>query len=176
MKSRDFEIAFVGLSADRHCFEYDIKDTFFENFAQPDFSEASIKVKLTLDKKPGVLLLHFEVHGTAQSICDRCGDDLTMTLWDEFDHLVEMVDDDLVDSMSEEDAEVTYISKGDSVLDVGGLIYEFIIFSQPIQKVHEDLEDGSSGCNEEVMNVLNEKKEHTSNTMWEDLKKKIKTK
>lgn len=171
---REFEIAFVSLKQGEHHFNYQIEDSFFEHFANPGFDNSELEVKMTLDKKPSVFLLHFNIHGKAITACDRCGDDFEMRIWDEFDHVVKIVDDSDVNLKNEEDPEVSYISRNDSILDVSKLIYEYVIFSLPIQKVHEKDEDGNSNCNEEVLNRLSTQAPHTTNKMWDALKKKIK--
>jgi len=171
---REFEIAFVGLKQGEHHFNYSIEDSFFDNFANPGFEKSDIEVKMRLDKKPSTFLLHFNIHGEAVTQCDRCGDDFKMTIWDEFDHVVKIVVDSDVNLRNEEDPEVSYISNTDSLLDVSKLIYEFIVFSLPIQKTHGTNEQGESNCNQEVINRLSKQAPHTTNKMWDALKKKIK--
>jgi len=171
---REFEIAFVGLKQGEHHFNYQIKDSFFDNFANPGFEKSEIDVKMILDKKSDVFLLNFDIHGKALTQCDRCGDDFEMRIWDAFDHVVKLVDDSDVNLKNEVDPEVTYLSKSDSLLDVSKLVYEYIVFSLPVQKVHELDEDGNSTCNKEVLKMLNEQTPHTTNKMWDALKKNIK--
>jgi uncharacterized metal-binding protein YceD (DUF177 family) len=172
---REFEIAFVGLKQGEHHFNFKIKDSFFDNFANPGFEKSDIEVKMVLDKKPSTFLLHFDIHGKATTPCDRCGYDFEMTIWDEFDHVVKLVDDSDVNLKNEEDPEVSYVSKSDSLLDVSKLVYEYVVFSLPIQKTHgTDDESGESKCNQEVLKRLETQAPHTTNTMWDALKKKIK--
>lgn len=171
---REFEIAFVSLKLGEHHFNYFIEDSFFEHFAIPDFKNAQIEVHLTLDKTADAFLLYFKINGKVLTHCDRCGDPFTLELWDEFDHVVKWVDELEVEAKNEEDAEVTYISKSESLLDVSTLIYENIIFSLPIQKVHPNLDNGESGCNQETLSRLKQQITHTTNKMWDELKNKIK--
>lgn len=173
---KEFEIAFMGLKAGEHDFIYKIEDSFFEQFAKQDFDQAKIEVKMTLDKNVNYFLLHFDIHGQANTLCDRCGDTMTMNIWDEFDHVVKLVATDDVESKNEGDPEVTYISQSDSLLDVSKLVYEYCIFSLPIQKVHAVNDQGESGCNQETLKILNKQEKHTSNKMWDALKNKIENK
>jgi hypothetical protein len=46
---RQFDIAFVGLTPGEHTFEYQITDSFFENYGPQDFSNCNATVKLVLD-------------------------------------------------------------------------------------------------------------------------------
>ncbi len=57
------------------------------------------------------MLLKFDIDGTADAACDRCGNPLTMRLWDEFNIVVKMVDEPQKMNEQEEDPDVYYISK-----------------------------------------------------------------
>ena len=109
---REFDIAFVGLTPGVHTFQYQITDSFFENYGQQDFSNCNATVKLQFDKKTGFFLLKFEVGGTITVTCDRCGNNLPLELWDEFNIVVKMVEDPEQMNEQEEDPDVYYISKG----------------------------------------------------------------
>ena len=90
---RDFDIAFVGLKPGIHEFEYSINDEFFIAYQEQDFRNCIAHVKLTLDKKNGFMLLKFEVGGKMEVTCDRCGNNLPLELWDEFNIVVKMVEE-----------------------------------------------------------------------------------
>ena len=115
---REFEIPFVGLKPGIHVYEYEINDKFFEAYQQQDFTECNAHVKLSLDKKTGFLLLKFEIGGTSKVTCDRCGNDLPINLWEEFNIVVKLVDDPDEMNAQEEDPDVYYISRGESHLHV----------------------------------------------------------
>jgi len=156
--NREFEIPFIGLKPGEHVFNYVITDSFFEQFEKPEFSTANIEVKLEMDKKQGCFLLKFFINGKVTIMCDRCADDYEMTLWDEFELLVKQIEDSEVSKKTEDDAEVAYIARSESILDVSNWIYEFIILSVPIQHIHPDDEHGKSTCNPDVLEIL--KKQH----------------
>ena len=90
---RTFDIAFVGLKAGVHEFEYEINDRFFVEYQEQDFRNVTAHVKLSLDKKNGFMLLKFEIGGKLEVTCDRCGNNLPLELWDEFNIVVKMVED-----------------------------------------------------------------------------------
>jgi uncharacterized metal-binding protein YceD (DUF177 family) len=152
--SREFEIAFVGLKPGEHEFRYRVDSRFFERFGKTEFHDADVEVKLTLDKKSGIFLLHFDISGRVILPCDRCGDDFPLTLWDEFDLVVKVIDDELVEAKSLEDAEVAYIGRSESLLDVAPWIYEFIVLSVPMQHIHPNDADGKPTCNPEALKFL----------------------
>lgn len=174
---REFEIAFVGLKPGEHEYHFKIDDTFFDSLFQegkidkPEFHSSFIEVRMVLDKKSGAMLLRFYINGKATLPCDRCGDNFEMTLWDEFELLVKIVDDELVEKSGQEDAEVAYIGRSESILDVSLWIFEFITLCIPMQHVHGDDEQGNSLCNPEVLKYLIHQAPPGNNTLLDQLKK-----
>jgi len=170
---REYEIAFVGLKPGEHHFTYEITDKFFEPYQEQDFKNCQATVKLKLDKKTGFMLLKFDVDGRLELICDRCGNNLQLQLWDEFNIVVKMVDDPDTMNEREEDPDIYYISKGESHLDVAEWIYEFINLSIPMQRMCKEDEIGGPQCNTEVLDKLRKMEEDAkaaeSNTIWKGL-------
>ena len=171
---REFEIAFVGLKAGIHEFSYKINDKFFEAYQQQDFRRCEAQVKLTLDKKNSFMLLKFEVDGKIEIACDRCGNQLPLSLWDEFNILVKLVEDPDIMNLQEEDPDVYYISKGESHLYLSDWIYEFINLSIPMQRMCKPEEMGGPHCNKEVLDMLKKlerEKSQAGNPLWKGLEK-----
>jgi uncharacterized metal-binding protein YceD (DUF177 family) len=171
---REFEIAFVGLKPGLHHFEYHIDDKFFANYGKQDFSNCNANVKLELDKKSSFMLLKFDIDGIVDAHCDRCGNPLTLQLWDEFKVMVKLVDNPDEMNEQEEDPDVYYISRGESHLHLADWIYEFINLSVPLQKTCPPDEKGESQCNKEVLAKLSQTENTNnkeSNPVWEALNK-----
>jgi uncharacterized metal-binding protein YceD (DUF177 family) len=174
---RTFEIAHVGLKTGIHEYSYQIDDTFFEEFGGQDFKGVRAEVKLTLDKKASFMILKFEVGGKVEVSCDRCGNDLPLDLWDEFDMIVKMVDNPDEMNDQETDPDVFYISRTESHIDVKGWIFEFINLSVPMQRMCAENEIGGPHCNKEVlarlagMNPTNTQESEKLNSLWKGLDK-----
>lgn len=147
---REYDIAFVGLKPGLHEFVYDINDRFFEEFGQQDFRSTAASVKLTLEKHSSFLMLKFEVGGKLNTNCDRCGNEIPLSLWDDFSIMVKLTDD--ADKMNEEegDPDVYYISRTESHINVKDWIYEFINLSLPMTKVC-DKPGETQWCNKDVL-------------------------
>lgn len=170
---REFDIAFVGLTPGVHTFQYQITDSFFENYGQQDFSNCNATVKLQFDKKSNFFLLKFEVGGTATVICDRCGQPYELQLWDDFNQVVKLVENP-EEMGGDEDPEVTYIQRTESHLNVADFVYEFINLSLPMQRIHPDDANGKSGCDPKVLDMLAKMKEQgddKTNPIWKGLEK-----
>jgi uncharacterized metal-binding protein YceD (DUF177 family) len=172
---REFEIAFVGLKPGTHVYEYRIEDKFFTSYGEQDFKNCIANVKLSLEKNNNFMQLRFDIDGSLESICDRCGNQLPMQLWDEFNIIVKMVDDPEIMNEQEEDPDVYYISRGESHLYLSDWIYEFINLSIPLQKTCKESEMGGPLCNKEVLEKLRKMEEEAQkdnhNTVWKGLEK-----
>ncbi|MBP7557958.1 MAG: DUF177 domain-containing protein [Chitinophagaceae bacterium] len=172
---REYEIAFVGLKPGVHEYDYVITDKFFEPFQQQDFKNCQARVKLSLDKKTGFMLLRFEIGGSLEVTCDRCSNPLPFELWDEFNVTVKMVDEPELMNEQEDDPDVYYISRGESHLDVENWIYEFINLSIPMQKVCQYEKMDGPHCNPTVLDMLKKletkEPEKKDNPIWKGLEK-----
>ena len=151
---RAFEIPFVGLKTGVHNYEYQIDDKFFSAYGEQDFTNCTARIKLELDKKNNFMLLKFDVDGSIGVSCDRCGNPISLQLWDEFRLMIKIVDEPELMNEQEDDPEVYYISKSESHLHVENWIYEFINLSIPMQKMCPEDEVGGPQCNKNVLEKL----------------------
>ncbi len=151
---REFEIAFVGLKPGVHEYQYEVDDKFFKDFQQPEFTNCHANVKLQLEKNTSFMMLKFEVGGKVDVICDRCGNTLTMDLWDEFNMIVKLVENPDEMNENEEDPDIFYISRTESHLHLANWIYEFVSLTVPMQKMCTVEEMGGPQCNQEVLEML----------------------
>lgn len=157
---REFDIAFVGLKPGIHEFNYEVDDKFFADYKETDFSDCHAGVKLSLEKNTSFMLLKFEVGGSVNVTCDRCGNDLRMDLWDEFKLAIKQVENPEEMNQNEEDPDVFYISRTESHIHLADWIYEFVLLSIPSQRMCKEDEMGGPQCNKEVLALL--KKMQTS--------------
>ena len=171
---RNYDIAFVGLKPGTHEFEYTIDDKFFVEYQEQDFRNCTAHVKLTLDKQNGFMLLKFEIGGKLEVTCDRCGNNLPLELWDDFNLVVKMSDEPDVMNEQEEDPDVYYISRGESHIDVKDWIYEFVNLSIPMQKTCEYENMDGPYCNpaaKELLNTMKPEERGGTNPIWKGLEK-----
>jgi uncharacterized metal-binding protein YceD (DUF177 family) len=169
--NREYEIAWQGLKPGPHIYAYDIDDRFMqERDADESFTDWDAKVNLKFDKHEGFFMLHFDVDGSVIVPCDRCGDDFKLRLWDEFDLVIKLMGDEA--GKIEDEDDVVFIPRSETVIDISNWLYEFVMLSVPLQHIHADNEDGSSGCNPQALNLLDKMKdhgEHIANPLWKGL-------
>jgi uncharacterized metal-binding protein YceD (DUF177 family) len=164
---KEFIIPFVGLSLGYHEFTYEVNELFFENFEYSEIKKGQLKVDLSFEKQEIMLVLNFQLRGSVKVECDRCTD--------AFDHPLngeERLIFQFGESYSEDSDEIITLPKNAYEINIAPFIYEFIHLLLPIQRIHPDNQDGNSGCNQKVINKLNEYAENNkTDTRWEVLKK-----
>lgn len=172
--NREFEIAFVGLKPGVHVFEFKVEDKFFAAYGHQEFSKCNADIKLSLDKKNGFMQLKFDIDGTVEIQCDRCGNPLTKILWDEFNMVIKMVEEPDIMNEQEDDPDVFYIGKNESHIYIADWIYEFINLCLPMQNMCNTDEYGGTLCNKAVLEQLKKMEEQTNlnpNPLWKGLDK-----
>ncbi len=158
--SREFEIAWMGVKPGVHEYLYELDDRFFADRDAPqDVQDWKVTVKLRFDRHPDFFRLHFDVGGTVMVPCDRCGDPFPLALWDEFDLLVKLSGEE-ESHPEDDDADVAFIPRTETVLNVADWLYEFTLLSLPLQRIHPNLPDGTPGCNPQALRLLGELSEH----------------
>lgn len=170
---REFDIPFVGLKPGVHSYQYEIKDKFFADYEQQDFTNCDASVKVTLEKNTGFMILKFDVGGSLEVGCDRCGNRLPLQLWDEFKLVVKLVDDAGKMNEQEDDPDVFYINRTESHLHLSDWIFEFINLSIPMTRMCSVSEIGGPHCNKEVLEKLKnlQPEDHNAETIWKGLEK-----
>lgn len=164
-----YNIAFKGLSAGKHVFDYEIDSLFFSQFSGGVINDGKIKVRLTLEKQSSLMILWFETNGTVNIQCDRC--------LENFDQEIKSLDKIFIKFGEKEYTEgddVIWVSVNDYQINTAQLIYEFICLAVPIKNVHPDDKDGNSTCDPEMIEKLGKYvigEERTENSVWKDLKK-----
>lgn len=152
---REFEIAWQGLKPGESVFEYDINDKFFTNEdPERDFEDLDAQITMRFDKKNNFFLCHFDIDGSVTVPCDRCGDMFKLRLWDEFDLMIKLMGTEDSEE-TDEDADVVYIPRSETVINFREWIYEFLMLSIPLQRIHPEKADGTEGCNPETLKLLN---------------------
>ncbi len=169
--NREYEIAWQGLKSGPHTYVYDIDDRFMqERDADDSFNDWDVKITLVFDKHEGFFMLKFDVDGNVIVPCDRCGDDFKLRLWDEFNLVIKLLGED-AEQIDEED-DVVFIPRSETVLDISNWLYEFVMLSVPLQHIHPDKEDETPGCNQHALDLLDKLSETNvtvHNPLWKGL-------
>ncbi|MFD0990459.1 YceD family protein [Mariniflexile jejuense] len=170
---KEFTIPFVGLKIGKHHFEYKIEQAFFEYFEYEEFNNSNVDVNLILDKKTTLLELNFKISGFVNVNCDLTNEPYNQPIKNEFDLVVKFGDE-----YNDEFEDILIVPHGTYEINVQQYIYELIVLSVPIKRIHPGVEDGTLDSDilkklEELSPKIKEEKETEEETdpRWNTLKK-----
>lgn len=169
---KDFSVNIIGLSKKVHLFHFELKDAFFERYGKEVLSKGDFDAEVTLDKKETFIEVDFKISGHAELICDRSLEPFEQPL---------NIDRKVIFKYGEEPQEISdeivIITRDQDSIDLGQYMYEFIVLSIPIKKLHPDLRDEDEEDESDVRIVYStstekeEVKEEDIDPRWEKLKK-----
>jgi uncharacterized protein len=164
----NFSVNILGLSKKEHSFDFHLSETFFAKYGKEVVSGGDFDAKVILNKRETLIEADFKIQGKAHLICDRS--------LDPFDHPME-IDKKVIfkygDVAGEISDEIIVVPHDLDVLDVGQLMYEFIVLDIPIKKIHPRFENDDDEIeNEEGKLIYQTEKDETAiDPRWEALKK-----
>jgi len=169
---KEYFIPFLGLKLGKHQFDYQLDNSFFKCFNYDEFNDASIKVNIVLEKRNTILELDFKHKGTVNVPCDVSGEEFDLPIKGKFKLLVKFGDE-----FNDENEELLILPHGEFQFSVAQYIYETIVLSVPLRRVHPGIKDGSLTEVIQKLESLAPKKEKTNeqkddiDPRWENLKK-----
>ena len=146
---KEVTIPFVGLKLGKHNFEYNINNTFFEHFDFNEYENSDIKVNLIFEKKSNFMELVFKHKGFVNVPCDTTGELFDLPIKGTIKLVVQFGDE-----YNNDNEELLIIPHGEHQLDISQYIYEMIVLSVPLRRVHPGVKDGS--LKTEALTKLNE--------------------
>ena len=166
-----YKISFGGLAKGESEFEFEIDDKFFEQFENSPVKNGFMDVLVTVNKQETMLLVDFTLEGEVNTLCDRCGDSLTLDLTGYNELTVKFGVEP-----GEESEDVIVISSKEHELNVAQFIYEYVCLLIPMRNVHDENEAGTTACNIETLKTLDKFIHHEdeikeTDPRWEMLKK-----
>ena len=167
-----FRIPLSALKADSASYEWDLGPDFFTLFDQEHQPPNGwFSVQLDMEHTGGVTVLQFWVEGNLDTICDRCTAPIAMPLENEYELLVKFGDP------AESTDEVIVLDPEAPELNIGQVVYDFILLSVPISHRIPDCETlDPPPCDMSIVRYLSENQiiespPEEGNPLWDDLKK-----
>jgi uncharacterized metal-binding protein YceD (DUF177 family) len=160
----EFLIPFIGLKLGKHQFEYQINKAFFDSFDYDDFESSDIKVNLVFEKKTTFMELNFKHKGTIHVSCDLTNEMFDMPIKGKMRLVVQFGEE-----FNNDNDELLILPHGEHQIDISQYIYEMIVLSIPLRRVHPGIKDGT--LKSEVLDKLNElkvKEKKTDKTQKEE--------
>jgi uncharacterized protein len=144
-------IPYKGLIEGEHRFNFEFGAEFFEEYTSLEIKSGLVRADVLLNKKGSFLELSVVLTGNINIQCDRCLEYFLFPLEFQGNLFVKFKE-----TPEEPDDEVIFIHPNEDVLDLTQYFIDNIGLSIPIQKFHSDLEDGTSGCDPEMLTILDE--------------------
>jgi uncharacterized metal-binding protein YceD (DUF177 family) len=171
--TKEFLIPFIGLKLGKHHFEYQITNAFFENFDYHEFNNSNIIVNVVLEKKSTLLELVFKHKGTVNVPCDMTNEEFDLPIKGNMKLIVRFGDE-----YNNDNEELLIIPHGEFQINIAQYIYEMIVLSIPLKRVHPGIKDGSLNTDaltklkELTVNELKKQstKEENIDPRWDKLK------
>ena len=148
-KSKEYLIPFIGLKLGKHHFEYQISNAFFEIFDYDEYENSDIKVNVVLEKKNTMLELSFSHEGSIYVPCDLTGENFDLPVQGNMNLIVRFGEE-----FNDDNEELLIVPFGEFEINVSQYIYEMIVLSVPLRRVHPGVQDGS--LKTEALDKLNE--------------------
>lgn len=158
---REYRIPFIGLKKDVHHFNFKVDDAFFEHYPDSLIKHGKIFCDIDFDKRDRLFILNFDISGSITTDCDVCGQQFQLPIHGNHTQYIKIGSVPEETSLSDED--VIWIPESESILDLSDMLYEFIHLSLPIRHVHPIKSDGTSGCDPEILKLLNSTKQEQDN-------------
>lgn len=169
----EYLIPFIGLKLGKHQFEYQVDNTFFANFDYNEFESSNIKINVVLEKKSTLMELTFKHKGTINVSCDLTNEMFDLPIKGKINLIVNFGEE-----FNNDNEELLIVPHGEHQIDISQYVYEMIVLSVPLKRVHPGIKDGS--LKTPVLDKLkelsgNEKKEiiqeENTDPRWDKLKK-----
>ena len=171
--SKEYNIPFKGLKLGKHQFKYLIEKEFFDTYKYDDFLDSKVEVTLDFDKKNTLFELLFAIKGTVLVNCDVSGEEYNQPIDGTLTLIVKFGDE-----YNNDNEEILVISHNEYELDISQFIYELIVLSVPIKRIHPGILDGTlkSKALDKLAKIQDKAQNKEIDPRWDKLKELIKDK
>jgi len=171
--SKEYTIQFKGLKPGMHQFNYLIDKKFFDTYQYDDFIDSKINLVVDFNKKSTLFELFFSISGTVLINCDVSGEEFNQPVKGSLSLIVKFGDE-----FNNDNEEILVIPHNEYEIDLSQYIYELIVLSVPIKRIHPGVLDGT--LKSKAIDKLEKMQDNAQNNKidprWDKLKELIKDK
>jgi len=146
-------VEFKGLKQGEHLFKLNLSNEFLSDQEISDILDLNLYVEISLTKRERFLEASIKISGNATVKCDRCLENLVLEI-ENSAQLIVKIEEDEVDSTDRED--IITVAQNENKVDFTQIVYELLMLSIPLKKVHGEDSEGYSLCNEEMLAYISE--------------------
>lgn len=145
----EYIIPFGSYSNGLYEFEFELVDAFFEQFPESGIQKAHVQVSVEMNRQERQLEFIFSLEGWVMLPCDRCLEEYEQPISGEFELYGKFGHGN-----NEDEFDVVWLSYEAGQIDLSHYLYEYVMLSLPMRKVHPDLPGGKPGCDPEMLGLL----------------------
>lgn len=167
MEFDTFTISFESLKLGKHDYKFLVDTTFFSGLEYSEIQEGKVIIDGQLIKSARLMELNLDFKGEVVLPCDLCGENYTQTISFKESVVIKFGDE------QDQDEGMIILKRGESEVNMSHYIYESIILSLPIRRVHPEVK-GKPSCDEAILAKLNDKGNQNDDDIdprWSALKK-----
>ncbi len=146
-----FRIQFYSFGNGIHEFDFEVDDSFFTVFEDSELEKGELDVQVIMTKSDHQLQFDIQLRGKVEVTCDRCLDQYEEEIAANY-----VLYGKYGDGNTEEEYDVVWIPRKEHEIDLAQYIFEYIVLSLPIKKVHPLDGEGNSACNKDMLDRLSE--------------------
>ena len=153
-----YKIDLKGMQADTVKYEFLLDNLYFAHIDSPEIQKGKINVVLNVKRTSRAFELSFETEGVVWVPCDRCLDELELSINSSDKLMVKFGRE-----FAEEGENLIVIPEDEGEINVAWFMYEFIELSLPMKHVH-----APGKCNKSMSSKLNKHLRTTADDESED--------
>ena len=150
-----YTIDLKNLTPGTHDFEYLLENKFFVDIDGNEVHKGHVNVHLTVKRTLMAFELNFQIAGTVIVPCDRCLDDMDLSIETQDKLIVKFGKE-----YAEESDEIVIVPEEEGSINIAWFLYEFIALAIPIKHVH-----AAGKCNKAMAAKL---RKHTAISLDDD--------
>lgn len=175
---KKFTINYASLADGEHLFDYQVDNKFLKHFESALVQEGNIEVHLSMLKFMDSLELNFQINGSVLVPCDVCIEEFDLQIVGHECIAVKIVSEI---PLNNNEYNIIYLEESSSSVNIAEMLYELIMLSIPMKKVHPIDKNGQATCETSILQYLNKKEEtiaaetaeneNNISPVWDELKK-----
>jgi uncharacterized metal-binding protein YceD (DUF177 family) len=140
-----YNIDLKGMQSDSVTYEFVLDNLYFTHIDGPEVQKGKVHVTLHVKRTAGAFELNFQTEGVVYVPCDRCLDDMELTITSSDKLRVKFGRE-----YAEEGDNLIVIPEAEGAINVAWFMYEFIALAIPMKHVH-----APGKCNKTMTGKLN---------------------
>lgn len=145
----EYIIPFSSYSNGLQEFEFELVDAFFGLFPESEIQKAEVLVHVEMIKQEHQLEFSFTLNGWVLLPCDRCLENYEQPVTGEFNLYAKFGHGN-----NEDEFDVVWLPNDAYQIDLSQYLYEYVMLSLPMRKVHPDKAGGKQGCDPGMLDLL----------------------